>query len=107
MAAATRASAETVWAGCKAGVAGAGDRARSGVERRAGTTVVISSIWGPVASSPESHRLGRYPMTTIPSAAIVVYDLELAGPEHIALGGYRAHPRRLCAESSSVRLLLR
>ena len=22
--------------------------------------VMVSSIWGPVASSPESHRLGRY-----------------------------------------------
>src|ERR1035437_5490207 len=72
-------------------------RIRPGTERRARTTVVISSIWGPVASSPESHRLGRYPMTTIPSAAIVVYDPELAGPEHVTLagflGGYRGLPR--------------
>ncbi len=32
----------------------------------------ISSMWGPVASPPASHRLGRYAMTTITSTAVVV-----------------------------------
>jgi hypothetical protein len=32
-------------------------------------------MWGPVALSPESHRLGRYAMTTTTaSTAVVVYD---------------------------------
>ena len=51
-------------------------------------TVVVSSIWGPVASSPESHRLRRYVMTTIPSTAVVVYEPDLVDPEHVPLAGF-------------------
>ena len=54
-------------------------------------------MWGPVASSLESHRLGRYAMTTTASTAVVVYDPGLVDPEHVALagllGGYRGLTR--------------
>ena len=55
-------------------------------------------MWGPAASSPESHRFGRYAMTTIPStAAVVGYDPGQVDPEHVALagflGGYRGLTR--------------
>jgi hypothetical protein len=45
-------------------------------------TVVVSSVWGPVASSPGFHRLGRYAITAIVSTAVVVYDPGLVDPEH-------------------------
>lgn len=65
-------------------------------------------MWGPVASSLESHRLGRYAMTTTASTAVVVYDPGLVDPEHVALarflGGYRGltvTPTRWTSASSS------
>jgi hypothetical protein len=54
-------------------------------------------MWGPAASSPESHRFGRYAMTTTTSTAAVVYAPGLVDPEHVALsgflGGYRGLTR--------------
>ncbi len=60
-------------------------------------------MWGPVASSPESHPLGRYPMTTT-STSIVVYDPELAGPERIALAGFLGGYRGLTRDAYALDL---
>jgi hypothetical protein len=60
-------------------------------------TVVVSYIWGPVASSSSPTDSGGIPMTTNPSTALVVYDPDRVDPEHVALagflGGYRGLTR--------------
>src|SRR5438445_270628 len=68
------------------------------------STVVVSSIWGPVASSSESHRLGRYAMSTIPSTAVVVYDPDLVDPEHVALAGFLGGYRGLTRDAYALDL---
>jgi hypothetical protein len=67
-------------------------------------TLVISSMWGPVASSPESHRLGRYAMTTIASTSVVVYDPDLVDPEHVALAGFLGGYRGVTSDAYALDL---
>ena len=61
-------------------------------------------MWGPVASSPESHRLGRYAMTTVPSTAVVVYDPDRLDPEHVALAGFPGGYRGLTRDAYALDL---
>jgi hypothetical protein len=67
-------------------------------------TLVISSMWGPVASSPEPHRLGRYAMTTIASTSVVVYDPDQLDPEHVALAGFLGGYRGLTRDAYALDL---
>lgn len=67
-------------------------------------TVRVSSMWGPVASSPESHRLGRYAMTTTASTAVVVYDPGSVDPEHVALAGFLGGYRGLTRDAYALDL---
>ena len=66
-------------------------------------TVGGSSMWGPVASSPESHRLGRNAMTTTTSTAVVVCDLGPVDLEHVALAGFLGGYRGLNRDAGGVR----
>jgi integrase/recombinase XerD len=61
-------------------------------------------MWGPVASSLESHRLGRYAMTTTASTAVVVYDPGLVDPEHVALAGFLGGYRGLTRDAYALDL---
>jgi len=60
--------------------------------------------WGPAASSPESHRLGGYAMTTTASTAVVVYDPGLVDPEHVALAGFLGGYRGLTRDAYALDL---
>jgi hypothetical protein len=61
-------------------------------------------MWGPAASSPESHRLGRYAMTTTSSTAVVVYDPGLVDPQHVALAGFLGGYRGLTRDAYALDL---
>lgn len=59
---------------------------------------------GPGRLVPESHRLGRYAMTTIPSTAVVVYDPGRLDPEHVALAGFLGGYRGLTRDAYALDL---
>jgi len=59
---------------------------------------------GPGRLVSESHRLGRYAMTTVASTAVVVFDPGLIDPEHVALAGFLGGYRGLTRDAYALDL---